>query len=111
MRLSAHLIALSVFLPGVGSGRAQAAALEQAFATAHNSTTAQQPVPQPPAPAAEPSVQLPPAPPIPPSPPFLPTLEDPKENPTTPKKVALGYLLFFDKLLSKDRTMSCESTK
>jgi len=109
MRLSAHLIALSVFLSGVGSGRAEAAALEQAFAAAHNSTTAQQPVPQPPAPAAEPSVQLPPAPPIPPTPPFLPTLEDPKENPTTPEKVALGYLLFFDKLLSKDRTMSCES--
>src|SRR5215470_14955786 len=107
MRLSAHSIALSLFLPGAGSGRPEAAAVEQALSAVYASASAQQPVPS--APAAEPSVQLPPAPPIPPTPPFLPTLEDPKENPTTPEKVALGYLLFFDKLLSKDRTMSCES--
>jgi len=58
---------------------------------------------------ADGAIQLPPAPPIPRTPPFLPALEDPKENPTTPEKVQLGYMLFFEKLLSKDRSMSCES--
>jgi hypothetical protein len=54
----------------------------------------------PSAPPTEGAIQLPPAPPIPPTPPFLPPLEDPKENPTTPEKVQLGYILFFEKLLS-----------
>lgn len=66
------------------------------------------PPPAPPAPP-EPEVQLPPAPPIPPTPPFLPTVQEPAENPTTPEKAALGYLLFFDKRISKDESMSCES--
>jgi len=65
--------------------------------------------PQPPAPPPEPQVQLPPAPPIPPTPPFLPAIQDPPDNPTTPEKVELGYLLFFDKRMSKDESMSCES--
>jgi cytochrome c peroxidase len=63
----------------------------------------------PSAPPTEGAIQLPPASPIPPTPPFLPPIEDPKENPTTPEKVQLGYILFFEKLLSKDRSMSCES--
>jgi len=53
--------------------------------------------------------QLPPAPPIPETPPFLPAVEESKDNPTTPEKVALGYQLFYDKRLSKDGSMSCES--
>jgi cytochrome c peroxidase len=39
----------------------------------------------------------------------LPTLEDPADNPTTPEKVWLGYLLFFDKRLARDGSLSCES--
>lgn len=33
----------------------------------------------------------------------------PADNPTTPAKVKLGELLFFDKNLSKDRSLACES--
>src|SRR5690606_23407724 len=33
----------------------------------------------------------------------------PAENPITPEKVALGRLLFFDPVLSHDRTVSCAS--
>jgi cytochrome c peroxidase len=89
---------LGFSLCGSALGRAEAAQAQETKPAA------------PPAPTTtEPSVQLPRAPPVPPTPPFLPALEDPKENPTTPEKVHLGYLLFFEKLLSKDRTMSCES--
>lgn len=35
------------------------------------------------------------------------TVPAPRENPTTPEKVALGRLLFFDPRLSGDNTMSC----
>ena len=31
----------------------------------------------------------------------------PPENPVTPEKVALGRMLYFDKRLSKDNTVSC----
>jgi cytochrome c peroxidase len=58
---------------------------------------------------AEAVQKLPPAPPIPETPIFLPAVEEPKDNPTTPEKVWLGYQLFFDKRLSKDESMSCES--
>jgi cytochrome c peroxidase len=37
----------------------------------------------------------------------LPPLPVPKDNPMTPEKVALGKLLYFDKRLSKDGTISC----
>ena len=57
----------------------------------------------------QPIVELPPASPIPPNPAFLPDITDPPDNPTTPEKVALGYLLFFDKRLSKDDSMACEN--
>src|SRR5206468_2056295 len=50
-----------------------------------------------------------PAPPIPETPPFLPAVEESQDNPTTPEKVALGYKLFYDKRLSRDGSMSCES--
>jgi cytochrome c peroxidase len=53
--------------------------------------------------------KLPPAPPIPETPPFLPAVEESKDNPSTPEKVALGYKLFYDKRLSRDGSMSCES--
>jgi cytochrome c peroxidase len=58
---------------------------------------------------AEALQKLPPAPPIPDTPIFLPAVEEPRDNPTTPEKVWLGYQLFFDKRLSKDGSMSCES--
>jgi cytochrome c peroxidase len=58
---------------------------------------------------AEAVQKLPPAPPVPETPVFLPAVEEPKDNPTTPEKVWLGYQLFFDKRLSKDGSMSCES--
>jgi cytochrome c peroxidase len=60
--------------------------------------------------AAEPALpELPPAEPIPTAPAHLPPVEDSAENPTTPEKVALGHILFFDKRLSKDDSMQCES--
>jgi len=58
---------------------------------------------------AEALEKLPPAPPIPDTPIFLPAVEEPRDNPTTPEKVWLGYQLFFDKRLAKDGSMSCES--
>ncbi|TMD67695.1 MAG: cytochrome-c peroxidase [Chloroflexi bacterium] len=58
---------------------------------------------------AEAVQKLPPAPPIPETPPFLPAVEESRDNPTTPDKVWLGYQLFFDKRLSRDGSMSCES--
>src|SRR6266849_4765583 len=58
---------------------------------------------------AEALQKLPPAPPIPDTPIFLPAVEEPRDNPTTPEKVWLGYQLFFDKRLAKDGSMSCES--
>src|SRR5262245_60835820 len=57
--------------------------------------------------APEPLVEVPPAPEIPKAPEHLPALEDSKDNPTTPEKAYLGYLLFFDKRLSKDDSMAC----
>jgi len=39
----------------------------------------------------------------------LPPTPSPAHNPTTPEKVALGRLLFFDERLSVNRTMSCAS--
>jgi cytochrome c peroxidase len=67
------------------------------------------PKPAEPAKPVEPKVELPPAPAIPAAPAHLPTAEDPADNPTTPEKVALGHVLFFDKRLSKDDSMQCES--
>ncbi len=90
-------------------------ALEGRRAEAQQPTAAPPSAPKPstppaqPTPPAEPSIPLPPAPPIPPTPLFLPNLEAPKENPITPEKVQLGYQLFFEKVLSKDGSMSCES--
>ena len=37
----------------------------------------------------------------------LPAPPSPPENPTTPEKVELGKMLFFDRRLSGDGTMSC----
>lgn len=39
----------------------------------------------------------------------MPPPPSPPENPTTPEKVALGKMLFFDRRLSGDGTMSCAS--
>lgn len=52
---------------------------------------------------------LPPLPRVPESPPALGSLGVPKDNPTTPVKVRLGNLLFFDNRLSADGTRSCYS--
>lgn len=40
---------------------------------------------------------------------MLPAVAEKSENPITDKKVALGKMLFFDKQLSKDNTISCNS--
>lgn len=37
----------------------------------------------------------------------FPAVVQPEDNPTTPEKVELGRLLFFDPILSDDNTMSC----
>ncbi len=39
--------------------------------------------------------------------PFPRTIIQPEDNPTTPEKVELGRLLFFDPILSDDNTLSC----
>jgi cytochrome c peroxidase len=52
---------------------------------------------------------LPPLPPVPESPKTLGSLGAPKDNPTTPVKVRLGNLLFFDPRLSVDGSRSCYS--
>jgi cytochrome c peroxidase len=62
------------------------------------------PEPQAPPP---PKVELPPAPEIPLPPPHLSDVEDSKDNPMTPEKVALGHQLFFDPRLSKDDSKAC----
>ena len=54
-------------------------------------------------------VQLPPAPAIAPAPRGLPETPSPSYNPTTPEKVALGKLLFFDKKLSGNGSQACAS--
>ena len=43
----------------------------------------------------------------PPPPPPLPDPVAPTENPTTPQKVALGKILFFEEQLSSDDTVAC----
>ena len=62
-----------------------------------------------PAKASIDGIVLPAAPALPASPAYLGEVTEPKDNATTPEKVALGYQLFFDKRLSKDGSMSCES--
>lgn len=57
--------------------------------------------------AAEPLPELPAAAEVPAQPAGLPDMTDSQENPTTKEKAALGYLLFFDKRLSKDDSMAC----
>lgn len=37
----------------------------------------------------------------------LPAVEAPESNPITPEKAELGWLLFFDKRMSKDKTKAC----
>lgn len=37
----------------------------------------------------------------------FPTIEEPADNPSTPEKEQLGYLLFFDPVLSTNNDMSC----
>jgi cytochrome c peroxidase len=54
-------------------------------------------------------VRLPPSPAVPPAPKGLGELKAPDDNPSTPDRVDLGYKLFFDKRLSKDDSMACES--
>ena len=54
-------------------------------------------------------VDLPPAPPVPDAPGGLPATPSPDHNPTTPEKVELGRLLFFEPRLSATGSMSCAS--
>jgi len=60
-------------------------------------------------PKQEPLPELAPAPDVPKAPEHLPAVEDSKDNPTTKEKAYLGYLLFFDKRLSKDDSMACSA--
>ncbi|HEU5055292.1 MAG TPA: cytochrome c peroxidase [Kofleriaceae bacterium] len=53
--------------------------------------------------------ELPPAPPVPDPPRGLPPTPSPDHNPTTPEKVELGRLLFFEPRLSESGGMSCAS--
>ncbi len=48
-------------------------------------------------------------PPLPPLPKHLAAVVGPEANPVTPAKAELGRMLFFDKRLSKDGSMSCSS--
>jgi len=59
--------------------------------------------------AAPPAVAPPAKVEIPPAPAAFPELKIPKDNPQTPKKVALGHQLFFDARLSADGSRSCYS--
>jgi len=54
-------------------------------------------------------VRLAPPPPLPKPPLGVAQVKAPEDNPTTAAKVDLGYKLFFDKRLSKDDSMACES--
>jgi cytochrome c peroxidase len=85
---------------GAGTAAAVTAAGTAAAVTAADTAAAD---------LAEALQKLPPAPPIPDTPVFLPAVEESRDNPTTPEKVWLGYQLFFDKRLSKDGSLSCES--
>ena len=55
------------------------------------------------------SEELPPAPPVPDAPRGLPPTPSPEHNPTTPEKVELGKLLFFEPRLSVTGALSCAS--
>src|SRR5262245_13619688 len=68
---------------------------------------AEAPPPAAPAAPVEPLPELAPAPLIPQAPIGLQEFTDSTDNPTTPEKVTLGYMLFFDKRLSKDDSMAC----
>jgi cytochrome c peroxidase len=81
------LLALIVFLPSCGSdSEKKTASTPPAPATPTSPTAAAKPEPTP-----------------------LGDMAIPADNPMTPEKVALGKQLFFDKRLSKDGQMSCET--
>ena len=63
----------------------------------------------PPAPPPEPKVELPPAAQLPRLPLGLSEVKPSADNPLTPEKAELGWMLFFDKRLSKDGSQACES--
>lgn len=72
---------------------------------------AQQPKTETPPEPPKPTVNVPDAPPIPDTPKGLEKIEltAHEHNPTTPEKVALGRLLFFDKRLSDNGQFACVS--
>jgi cytochrome c peroxidase len=55
----------------------------------------------------ESAVDLPAPPALPPLPLGLQSVPVPESNPTSPEKVELGWMLFFDTRLSKDGSMAC----
>jgi cytochrome c peroxidase len=65
--------------------------------------------PSPSAPVSASAAKVPALPPVPETPRALGSMGTPKDNPTTPEKVRLGNLLFFDTRLSADGTRSCYS--
>jgi cytochrome c peroxidase len=60
-------------------------------------------------PAAEPTAPVPDVPKIIEEPTALGPMKVPGDNPSTPEKIDLGKMLFFDTRLSKDGKMSCET--
>jgi len=61
-----------------------------------------------PSPTAAPLPELPAARALPAWPTYLKQPPENAENPTTPEKVTLGFMLFFDKRLAPDDSMACE---
>src|SRR4051794_6790131 len=100
MRTCVQLLVMGVLLSCAHS--AKTAGDEPAEAAEHP------PAAEAPKPPPEPAVVLPPAPVVPAGPAMLGAAPETAENPTTPEKVQLGYLLFFDKRLSKDDSTPCE---
>lgn len=96
--------------------RAMALLLCAAACNGEKDRPAPKKVEKPPAPPVEQvprersvKVDLPPAPPVPEVPRGLPPTPSPDHNPTTPEKVELGRLLFFEPRLSATGAMSCAS--
>jgi cytochrome c peroxidase len=101
------LLALVLLVACRGRDRDAPAAPERAADGARTSAASSTSPGQPPAPRAP--VSLPPPPPLPALPRGLPPLPSPVYSRTTPEKVELGRLLFFDPRLSASGKTSCAS--
>ncbi len=102
------LVALALLVACRGRDREDTAAAPAPSADGARSSDASRPSPGPAA-APRVPVSLPPAPPLPALPRGLPPLPSPAYSRTTPEKVELGRLLFFDPRLSASGKTSCAS--